>query len=814
MWKGYHIAFVDPPEIRVHTCSTVSRAAPTAGRHLLTRSQFARTVAEIFEKAPDVDAALETCLRVVCALDGWALGQAWMPRADGSSLEWRTAWITDLRFTDFRETSRAIVFAPEVPLPGRAWTTRETVVIPDLEAEPGFYRSHAASAAGLRSAIALPLVASGNVLAVLEFVGTEPRTIDEDLPALVATIAGPLGALIERRRAQAHEESADRIRGLFESPTIGIVFWERDGRVVEANQAFLNTVGYTREEMISGRLTWERISPPDERLDEWVFRQIEATGVCPPFEKECVRKDGQRVPVLLGGSFAPDSRGAVCYVLDVTEQRRVADALRESEERFRAFMDNTPAVAFMKDGDGRHLYHNVVWSRVFDLPHNSAIGKHEFEIFPPDVAANLRENDRAVLQAGHPMEFWERVPTADGVMRDWLVLKFPFEASPGRRLLGGVALDMTERRRMEAALNESEARYRTLVEHSPDAIFLMSGDQITFVNGAGVRMLGAEGPHDIVGKSAFDIVHPGYHELVRDRLRQHAEGRRFSAPAEQTFVRADGSTVDVDVFAIPFNDGESTLQVVARDITERKIAERERSRVLELEQDARAQSEALSRKLVDAQESERRRIARELHDEVGQMLTGLSLILKSAPTAPASGKRLAEAQALIHDLTARVREMSLALRPAMLDDLGLLAALLWQFERYTSQTGVRVGFHHYGLDRRFPADVETAAYRLVQEALTNVARHAQTHEADVHVRSRSDVLWLRVADRGVGFDPARGGRGDSMGLVGMRDRVSSLGGELRVDSSPGQGTFLTAWLPLPAGQGSQDASVEDAQGNL
>ena len=793
----------------------MSRATSTTpGRHLLTRPQFARTVAEIFEKAPDVDAALETCLRVVCALDGWALGQAWMPRADGSSLEWRTAWITDPRFADFRETSRAIVFAPEVPLPGRAWTTRETTIVADIEDEPTFYRSHAAHTAGLRSAVAVPLVASGTVLAVLEFLGLEPRGLDEELPALVATIGPPLAALIERRRAQAQEESADRIRGLFESPTIGIVFWERDGRVVEANQAFLNTVGYTRDEMAAGRLTWGHVSPPDERLDEWVFRQIEATGVCPPFEKEVVRKDGQRVPVLLGGSFAPDTRGAVCYVFDVTEQRRVADALRESEERFRAFMDNTPAVAFMKDADGRHLYHNAVWTRVFDLPHNSAIGKSEYEIFPVEVAASLRENDRVVLNAGHPMEFWERVPTADGVLRDWLVLKFPFEPSPGRRLLGGVAVDMTERRRMEAALHESEVRYRNLVEHSPDAIFLMSGERLTFVNGAGVRLLGAEGPADLVGKSAFDVVHPDHHDLVRDRLRKHAEGRRLSTPAEQKFVRLDGTTVDVDVFAIPFNEGDSTLQVVARDSTERKQAERERSRVLELEQEARAQSEALSRKLVDAQEAERRRIARELHDEVGQMLTGLSLILKSAPTAPASEKRLAEAQALIHDLTARVREMSLALRPAMLDDLGLLAALLWQFERYTSQTGVRVDFHHYGLDRRFPADVETAAYRLVQEALTNVARHAQAPEVDVHVRSRADVLWLRVADGGVGFDPTRAGRGDSMGLVGMRDRVSSLGGELRVDSSPGQGTFLTAWLPLPAAQNPETRPSEDAQENL
>jgi signal transduction histidine kinase len=160
-------------------------------------------------------------------------------------------------------------------------------------------------------------------------------------------------------------------------------------------------------------------------------------------------------------------------------------------------------------------------------------------------------------------------------------------------------------------------------------------------------------------------------------------------------------------------------------------------------------------------------------------------------------QRFDDMQGILHDLTRRVREMSLDLRPAMLDDLGLLAALLWQFERYTAQTAIKVHFHHFDIDRRFPADLETAAYRIIQEALTNVARYAHTEEVDVHVRARADILWLRVTDRGVGFETDKAGRGGaSMGLAGMRERVAAVGGRLRVDSAPNQGTFLTAWLPL------------------
>ena len=780
------------------------RVTPIPGPRALSGPEFAEAINGVFAQAIEIDAAIQQALRLICEVDGWEIGQAWMPRADSTALEWRTAWVSAPHFLDFCETSRAIVCAPDVGMPGRAWATREPVAVLDVALEPDFYRTHAAESVGLRSAAAVPLCSDHSVMAVLEFFDTQPRTPVTDLAALAKVMGPPLAGMLDRRREQAQRESEERIRGLFDSPTIGIVFWDRNGRVVDANQAFLNTVGFTREEMLHGAVNWERLSPPDERLDEWVFRQIEATGVCPPFEKECVRKDGMRVPVLLGGSFAPASSCAIGYVFNVTEQRRIADALRESEERFRAFMDNSPAVAFMKDAAGRHVYFNAVWERVFDLSSASALGRTDAEMFPAPVAAQVRENDRTVLAAGRPMEFWERVPSADGVMREWLVLKFPFEPASGRKLLGGVALDMTERRRMEAALHDSEERYRNLVEHSPDAIFLINADRVTYVNHAAVRLLSAAGPEDIVGRSAFDFVHADHKDMVRDRLRQLGEGRHLGTPAEQRWVRMDGTALDVEVFAIPMRDRESTLQIVARDIAERKQAERERARLLALEQEARAQSEALSRKLVDAQESERRHIARELHDEIGQMLTGLSLILKSGSPPPTPWKqRYSDAQKLLHDLTRHVREMSLDLRPAMLDDLGLLAALLWQLERYTYQTGVQIHFHHVGLDRRFPAELETAAYRFVQEALTNVARHAKTREAEVRVRANPAMLWVRISDQGVGFDPGRNGMTGSIGLVGMRERVSSLGGELQVDSSPGQGTSLTAWLPLPSSESSE-----------
>jgi signal transduction histidine kinase len=191
---------------------------------------------------------------------------------------------------------------------------------------------------------------------------------------------------------------------------------------------------------------------------------------------------------------------------------------------------------------------------------------------------------------------------------------------------------------------------------------------------------------------------------------------------------------------------------------------------------------------MEVQEAERRNIALELHDEIGQILTGLKLTLDLGSRLP-EGERatsLDQARSLVNELMARVRQMSLDLRPAMLDDLGLLPTLLWHIENYTAQTQVRINFKHSGLEkRRFAPEVETAAYRVVQEALTNVARHAGVYEATVTLSTHQQMLLIEVADLGNGFEVQSLQAGsETSGLAGMRERAVLLGGQLTVDSRP------------------------------
>ena len=208
----------------------------------------------------------------------------------------------------------------------------------------------------------------------------------------------------------------------------------------------------------------------------------------------------------------------------------------------------------------------------------------------------------------------------------------------------------------------------------------------------------------------------------------------------------------------------------------------------------------LSQSLLDIQESERRRIALELHDQIGQILTGLKLklemLVRTEPRKTNDG--FDEVQGLVNELITRTRELSLDLRPATLDHLGLLAALHRLLRHYTSQTNIRVDLRHEGLDnRRFRPELETAAFRIVQEGLTNIARHAGSDKAAVSIYAMPEKLTIEIEDFGKGFDPTKVfAAGQSSGLTGMRERAMLLGGSFNVESSTGH-TRLTAEWELP-----------------
>lgn len=414
----------------------------------------------------------------------------------------------------------------------------------------------------------------------------------------------------------------------------------------------------------------------------------------------------------------------------------------------------------------------------------------------PEDKDRWSEDAAKLFLSGEPLKSVYRL-----LARDGHAVWFHCEAKMVRRddgrpwFIHGVAFDVTDSKRAEAARLKSEEMLRGLFEFAPDTIVVVDGEgKIIRVNAQMQKMFGYE-RDELTGQS-IEILLPerfqGRHAEYRAHYISEPHTRPMGAGLELFGKRKDGSEFPVDIMLSPMNseDGRIVIAVV-RDITRRSQAEEALQRYAK-------DLKFLSGRLMDVQEAERRNLARELHDEIGQVLTGLKLTLEMGTRHPEeAGKSLEQAQVLVNELMARARKLSLDLRPPMLDDLGLLPTLLWHIEHYQTQTRVLVEFKHSGLEaRRFASQVETAAYRIVQEALTNVARHADVNEASVRIWTQSDKLLIQIEDAGKGFDPSTTNSGSlTSGLAGMRERAVLAGGQLVIDTNLKGGTRLIAELP-------------------
>jgi two-component system, NarL family, sensor histidine kinase UhpB len=222
--------------------------------------------------------------------------------------------------------------------------------------------------------------------------------------------------------------------------------------------------------------------------------------------------------------------------------------------------------------------------------------------------------------------------------------------------------------------------------------------------------------------------------------------------------------------------------------------------------------------IINAQEEERKRVARELHDETSQVLTSLLIslaVLEESITSPEARNRIAETRRLAHQTLRAIRNLSLDLRPSALDDLGLLPALRWYIKEYQQKFSLPVDFQASGLKERLPTEIETVVYRIVQEALTNVARHAQAHTVQVRVEGDAEAIQVTICDDGKGFETERHqrfepGQEHGWGLVGMHERASLVDGTLQITSKPSKGTTIYTSIPIPVLNNRNEAILPDA----
>ena len=476
---------------------------------------------------------------------------------------------------------------------------------------------------------------------------------------------------------------------------------------------------------------------------------------------------------------------------DITERKHADERLREYEDVVEGLEEMI--VAF--DRDYRCLIANRSFLNYLHLEKEQVVGYLVSDFLDHETFDEIVRQELVECFQGKTVKCELRINRPSLGQRDLSLCGFPIEdpRGEGPGAVAGAAFilqDITERKRDAEALRENEERYRELFENAKDAIYVhdLSG-RYTSLNRAAEKLSGYS-REEILGKHFSNFVAPRDLKYARTNLCKKLDEENETI-YEVDMVTRHGRRVPVEVSSrLIYEKGVAVgVQGTARDITDRKRAQ-----------------EALqiySHRLMEVQEAERESIARELHDEIGQDLTAvrvnLETLLRSHRDASWLGP-VDESLVMVNEALRRIRELSLELRPALLDDLGLASALRWYVDRYTQRTGIAAellnGFEDNG---RLSRELETACFRIAQEALTNIARHAQANSVSVQLECGLEKLFLTITDNGVGFDSGvltGVSSASSMGLRGMKERALAVNGNIEIESTPDLGTRVRAIFPI------------------
>ncbi len=574
--------------------------------------------------------------------------------------------------------------------------------------------------------------------------------------------------------------------------------WERDlqNDAVTWDRSLESIFGYPRDEVVNHISWWrERVHPDDlEQVEQIASQAIQSGASGWSSEYRFRRKDGSWASVASRCAIERDAEGQGCYavgaMIDISQ-------LKDAETLLRRVLETLPVGVIVMNRAGDVVLHNPASAHIWGVMIVSGMerwarSKGFRHGTGQAIAAGEWASHRALDEGQTTRDELIDIETFDGERRTIENYAAPILDAEGV-ITGAIVVneDVTARVRAEEALRNAE---RLLVDAEKLGQTgsweqdLVSG-QVFNTEANGRLFFGDDRSKGTRMEDYVEAVHPDDRDWVMRRREQLHDGVG-SNDIEFRVLWPDGSvhwifgraTIVRDQAGRPLRAFGTNA-----DVTERKRAEEELGR--------RAQQlEALSRKLIEAQEAERRAVARELHDDFGQVLTALKLNLHRLEYDSSDSIEL------VDGAITRMRDLAQTLRPPLLDELGLEEALQWHVEHEAKRAGLafRLAIAHLG--RRPPAAVEMACFRVTQEALTNVIRHAQARLVEVELSKTNGTLQLVVRDDGRGYDvPAarkRAIEGASQGLLSMQERVTLAGGDLEIDSAPGRGTSIRVRLPL------------------
>jgi PAS domain S-box-containing protein len=592
---------------------------------------------------------------------------------------------------------------------------------------------------------------------------------------------------------EALQETEERFELAFENANVGMCVTNLEGRFVRVNAAICDILGYTKHEL-------ERMNFSDITYHEDLEASLQFVREAPAggpkmisFEKKYIRKDGGLVWANVSSSLVTDPdrhrQYFITHIQDNTAHKLAEEKLRASEAHYRSLVEHSPDIIAEFDKNGRYLFVNSSIKSVTRLAPEEVLGKSMRDVGFSEERAALREKAiRSVYETKVPFQGEAELTALTGGRRVYNWRIHPVLGPDGSVVsVFSISTDVTEQKEAEEALRKSEEKFFKIFHASPApmSISSMKDGRYIDVNESFLKYMEYR-RDEIIGKSATELgtwADEREREQIVKILRNEDSLRNFEGKYRTKNGRIGISVVSAEMIVL---DGERCILGVTLDITERKHAE-------DALKESMDELHALTARLETIREEERRSISREVHDELGQILTALQMDLMSlkrpgAASPESMGSKIQSMLDLTASATKTVQGISARLRPGMLDDLGLNAAIEWQAEDFQERSGIRCTLDlpdHEVLD---DSARSTAIFRILQEALTNVARHSKATGVYIGLSDSGGKVVFSVRDNGIGIPASRVNDPKSYGLLGIRERLRPFGGSCTIQSVPEGGT--------------------------
>ncbi len=565
--------------------------------------------------------------------------------------------------------------------------------------------------------------------------------------------------------------------------------YNKQGHFYRWNRNFNEVTGYADEE-IKNLHPLELFDEDEKALLSQKIAGVFATGE-DFVEAHLMCKDGTKIPYYFTGRVI-QYEGEVCLMgvgLDISDKIRSQDELAKSEERYRTIIEQASDGIFISDMTGKYEDINSNGVKLTGYSKEELLSINLFDLMPPEDAINNPPKLNRLMEGNVVLN--ERVlRTKSGNL---------IEVEISAKLLAdgrfiGIVRDITERKKTQEDLRKSEEKYRLLFNQNPTPMWMLSShnNQFLDVNSAAI---------EFYGYSKEEFLKMKGHEITLQKATKNEHPQLDQAGSEEDFAgvsdhsKKDGTSAKVNIIAHNIGyEGMDAMLVVANDVTEKMLAEEALNKSHE-------ELRQLATHLEKVRETERTHIAREIHDELGQQLTGLKMDIswlnrkiKNQDTEVHS--KIAETILLIDTTVKTVRRIATELRPSILDDLGLIAALEWQSEEFEKRFEIKCLFKCNVREAQVNADLATGIFRIYQECLTNVLRHSQAIMVSSFLQIEDRMLKFTITDNGKGFIATDIANKKTLGLLGMKERTNLLGGTYEITSSPGEGTSVLIIVPL------------------